>query len=400
MAVKLVQVDISQPLPSINGLGGYSSVSILVMDKHEPLGYLHLPLTAEAISQDELAAHIDARFGKKSHRQEIDESPTDNVFVSVLIPTKDRPESLRRTFDSLAGQDYPYFEIMVVDNNPSTDETRKVVEEYNHRYVLEMRPGCSWARNTAIREARGEIIAFLDDDMIVDPHWLSATVRAFHDTRVMCVTGNVLPAELETEAQELFEFGYGGYSNGFEPLICGPGTTWQSRFYGLYHDLGFVMAFRKSVFDAVGLYDVALGAGTIIGGGEDVDIIHRIVRNGFTVAYAHDALIFHYHRPDMDSLKRQLSGYGRGYIALLTKCMICEPDIRMGLLRRACGYYVNAIIKRVIMRIFGRGKLPIKFIAAEGIGALQGPIAYLISRKRVQRAERSLDLETSVILNR
>ena len=85
------------------------------------------------------------------------------------------------------------------------------------RYVREPRPGLDWARNRAIAEARGDVIAFTDDDVAVDPGWIRALVAAFgSDETVAAVTGLVLPAELETEAQVLFER-YRSFSRGFVP---------------------------------------------------------------------------------------------------------------------------------------------------------------------------------------
>ena len=111
----------------------------------------------------------------------------------------------------------------MVDNCPSNDEAEKLVARYGFRYALEPHPGHSWARNKAVAECRGEILAFMDDDMIADPHWLSAIVKTFEDPQIMCATGLVLPTELETPAQILFEEGFGGFSNGREPKCFGAG---------------------------------------------------------------------------------------------------------------------------------------------------------------------------------
>ena len=86
----------------------------------------------------------------------------------------------------------------------------------NVQYVHEPRPGLNWARNRAILEAHGEIIAYTDDDVVVDSRWVSALVRIFSENpEVMAMTGWVVPYEIETEAQFLFEE-YGGFGRGFE----------------------------------------------------------------------------------------------------------------------------------------------------------------------------------------
>lgn len=315
------------------------------------------------------------------------ENPEDTAsyapLVSVGICTRDRTDLLRLALDSLLRQDYSRFEVVVVDNCPSNDDTKRLVADYGLRYTIEPHPGHSWARNRTITECRGEILAFMDDDMIADPRWLSATVEAFADPEVMCVTGLVLPTELETTAQKLFENGYGGYSNGLEPMRFGPDTAWKNGLYGLCHDVGPMMAFRRSVFDKIGVFDVALGAP--VGGAEDIDILHRVARAGCGMAYVPQALRLHQHRRDCDGLRRQLAGYGQAYIALLTKCFMFEPDLRLRILKRTVGYGVHGILKPLGLAAIGRSQLPACFALAEGLGALQGTWAYLRSVRRVRR---------------
>ena len=85
-------------------------------------------------------------------------------------------EERRRKNDAIAQMSVPASEVLVVDNAPSSDATERLVREHypGVRYVLEPRPGLDWARNRAIAEARSEIIAFTDDDVIVDRNWVSA----------------------------------------------------------------------------------------------------------------------------------------------------------------------------------------------------------------------------------
>lgn len=97
-------------------------------------------------------------------------------------------------------------ELLVVDNNPSSDATRRLVGQHPAiRYVRENRPGLDAARNRALREATHDIIALTDDDAVVEPEWLDGLCQNFADPQVLCVTGLTMPIELETEAQEFFE---------------------------------------------------------------------------------------------------------------------------------------------------------------------------------------------------
>lgn len=107
------------------------------------------------------------------------------MIVTVAICTFNRAESLRRTLESLAAMQVPsalVWELIIVNNN-STDHTDAIIEKYRERLPLrrefERRPGLSNARNRAIDLARGEYIVWTDDDVVVDPGWLTAYVEAF-----------------------------------------------------------------------------------------------------------------------------------------------------------------------------------------------------------------------------
>ena len=170
-------------------------------------------------------------------------------LVTVAVCTRDRTAQLAGCLDSLGRLDYPALDVLVVDNAPSDPATARLVgERYPQvRYVCEPRPGLNWARNRAIAEARGEIIAYTDDDVVVDPGWVRALAHVFaQHPEVMAVTGLVVPYELETEAQMFFER-YGGFGRGFErkwyPVdrqssgqlteYIRTGTLWHRSEYGL-----------------------------------------------------------------------------------------------------------------------------------------------------------------------
>jgi hypothetical protein len=121
--------------------------------------------------------------------------------VSVIIPTFNRPRTLRATLKTLIEQDFDHseYEILVVDNN-STDDTPAVVRELQARspvrlrYLHEPRPGVHYARNLAAVNASGRVLYYTDDDMIADRTMLSELYKVFDlDPLVACATGRVLP---------------------------------------------------------------------------------------------------------------------------------------------------------------------------------------------------------------
>src|SRR5215470_3907373 len=121
--------------------------------------------------------------------------------LSVLICTYNRCQTLAATLESVAAQVVPPslgWEILVIDNN-SSDETRRVVEEFQGRfsnrirYLFEPEQGLSHARNAGIREAKGEILAFFDDDELADAHWLQNLTANLHSGEWAGAGGKVLP---------------------------------------------------------------------------------------------------------------------------------------------------------------------------------------------------------------
>jgi hypothetical protein len=143
--------------------------------------------------------------------------------ISLVICTRDRPQDLDRCLASLPSQNRRPDQVVVVDNASRTDETRQVTERHGVVYVREDRPGLDIARNRGAAVSRGDIVAYTDDDTVLHPCWLRQIEDAFDAKEIWSVTGLVLPAELETEAQCLFEkvwsFGRGLQRRDFGPLF-------------------------------------------------------------------------------------------------------------------------------------------------------------------------------------
>lgn len=120
-------------------------------------------------------------------------------MLSVIIPTRNRAPLLRLALQSLAAQTLPTerFEVLVVDNG-STDSTRQVVEEHQGqlrelRYFFDPTPGLHVGRHRGLREARGEVLVYADDDIEATPTWLAAIEECFGSPGVAMVGGNNYP---------------------------------------------------------------------------------------------------------------------------------------------------------------------------------------------------------------
>lgn len=121
------------------------------------------------------------------------------IILSIVIPTKNRAELLRSVLESIEKQkaDRNSFEVIIVDNG-SADRTKEVVQEYqkknkNYRYFYDARPGLHVGRNKGLLESRGDLVGYLDDDVILFPDWINTVLKAFEDEEVMYVGGSVIP---------------------------------------------------------------------------------------------------------------------------------------------------------------------------------------------------------------
>jgi len=268
---------------------------------------------------------------------ERDEVLRDAPFMSVLIPTRERPERLERCLRSILDSEYPRsrFEILVVDNRPETTDTFDLIERMRGEfpqlvYVREERSGSASARNAGLREAKSELVAFTDDDVVVDRHWLTEIARAFGAADVDCVSGLLIPMELETPAQVWFEQ-YGGFSRGFarrlydldEHRLPTPLYPYTAGVFGT----GNNMAFRRSVLREIGDFDPALGNGTPALGGVDSEVLLRTILKGHRIAYEPRAFVYHLHRRDYAGLHRQIYAYGAGLTAYMLKTLLANPRL-------------------------------------------------------------------------
>ncbi len=314
--------------------------------------------------------------------------------VSVVVCTRNRPEHLVKCLRSLQNLSQPSHEILVVDNAPSSDTTRQLVAQMpGIRYVLEPRPGLSVARNTGIRQSTGNIIAFTDDDVIVHPDWITRLQQGFQNPKVMVVTGLMLPAELETEAQLIFHRGYGGPSWEYRTL------TFDTQFFKeMKHrgvpvwriGAGANMAFRRKVFELIGDFDARLGAGAS-GCSEDSELWYRVLAEGWLCRYEPTSVVFHCHRRELNSLEQQMYQYMRGHVvALLVQFAKYK---HWGNLRRLC-----VSLPRYYSRLFLRGlpngfKQRYSMLFAEILGCLAGVKFYLKNRSSSKFLDNNSKLE-------
>lgn len=301
--------------------------------------------------------------------------------ISVIVCTRDRPHALAGCLQSLARLDYPIYEVIIVDNAPRDDQTARLVAETPFRYVREDRPGLDWARNRGAAEASYDLIAYTDDDVQVCPGWLRGIATAFADPTVMAVTGLVLPLELETPAQRLFEQ-YSGMGKGEQPRTFRREQMQPGELIAVHHvGVGANMAFRRRVFEISGGFDPALDVGTPAAGGGDLDMFHRVLIAGLTLRYEPTAIVRHRHRREMAALRRQLYQNGRSFGVHLLKIWHNKTVSRWETVLFAARWLGGWLLARLFQRLIGRLDFPLGLVWAELWGALHAPWAYWATYK-------------------
>jgi GT2 family glycosyltransferase len=344
--IKLAMIDVEECPESIVA-GDYGAVWALVCEYGRPRGMIRVPFIDGVATRAQLSAAIDSLPAAPRVPASTPPLDSDLPSISVVIPSLlARADGLEACLRSLAEVDYPDYEVIVVDNRPAGAEP---VQLPGVRVVRETRPGISAARNAGLAEANGDVIAFTDDDVEVDPGWLRAIGRRFveHPDEA-CVTGLALPSELETPAQVALEEYYGGFGpRTFEAVshriraprgssLVGTATVDAigddgsvRRSFSLYaagsFGAGANMAFRVGALRELGGFDAALGAGTDTHGGEDLVMFARLAWRGHAVGFAPAAIVHHTHRRDEAALERQIRGYGVGYGALLMALVLEDP---------------------------------------------------------------------------
>ncbi|MGD1896158.1 MAG: glycosyltransferase family 2 protein [Phormidesmis sp.] len=215
-------------------------------------------------------------------------------LISAIICTHNREQYLGAAIDSLLTQTMDRYEIIVVDN-ASTDGTAAIAKSRTHdskvRYVHEATLGLSVARNRGAEEAKGEILAYLDDDAEASPGWLAALLRVFDENEKIAIAGGKVTLIWPPNAQpprwlsDDLASGLGAYDLGDKlTYIQQPSLTPRGLNY----------AVRKSFLNAVGGFDTHLGrVGKNLLSNEEQQLTRLALERGQQVAYVPDALAAH-----------------------------------------------------------------------------------------------------------
>ncbi|RZT85065.1 glycosyl transferase family 2 [Pseudonocardia sediminis] len=385
----------------------FVAARLLVTAGGVPVGQVDVPLRAGAASPAAVAAAVAAGTGATPDPAP---PPVSDEPLTVVVATRDRPGSVDRCVRAILAGDHPAVTVLVVDNDPPDDRTEQVVrridtEMYAGRpspvhYVREMRRGASAGRNRGLLDARTPVVAFTDDDTEPDRSWASRISGAFAaDPELTGISGPVLAARLGTPQEQAADTAL-AWNKGYEPrrfsLDEPPEDSAVFPFSPGLFGIGANMAVRRDAVLRLGSFDEALGPGAETRGGEDIELLVRIVLDGQVLGYVPSAFVWHHHRPGDDELRAQMRGYALGLGAFLGKVAL-DPRARAVALRRAPA--ALARLRHVIRRESGedagggsdaaRDALPSGAGRRKLRGLLSGPVLYVRARRRVRDSDGS-----------
>jgi GT2 family glycosyltransferase len=429
--LRVLDIELSEPLPIIGPASTIAGVPfgrarVLVRIHSWPIGFVDLEYPPEGISAGSLAAAVEAELGARIRSHLAGDSMSGTAVISprgipelgepgclearretlrappsasVVVPTVDRPEALRRCLHDLLDQSYPNFEILVVDNAPGQSGADLVVSSLDSRglalrYLVESKRGASRARNRGLHEAQGEIVAFVDGDVRVDRSWLAAIATSISrpadgGSRVSCVTGAILPADLETPAQQWMEE-WGGYFKGFDRRTFdlrdhrtgSPLYPFAAAVFGSGAGMAFVAADLRDL----GGFDLALGGGTPSRSGEDLAVFLDLITSGHTLVYEPGAIVWHPHPASEALFRSTLRSYGTGLTSYLIRHATRHPWDAVKIaaaIPAAVNYFFRADSAHNSRR---SASFPSGLWKDEIAGMIRGPFAYAAGRVRVRRS--------------
>lgn len=421
-----LDIDLAEDVPDISSrtaVGDAHCAWLLVRTHGLAVGVVTMAIPPEGLSRTEVLASVTEALGTElrarlgvpttatssstskdpsesaappvsAHQGTVDRTASITAVVCTRGHPEARPTALQECLESLVAQRYQHFSILVIDNAPTDNVTRGVVETFlkapvSVKYLVERRPGLSWARNRALEAVGSEVVAWIDDDEVADANWLSELARGFRDhDEATAVSGMMLPAELDLPAQVWFEqWGSRQRHRGFVSVIFSTSNaSIRSPFYPFPpFGHGGNMAMRVDALRAIGGFDPALGTGTVSMGAEDTRIFTDLLCAGGAIVFQPSAITHHFHRPRKDELRRQIFGYGAGTTAYYAALLLSRPRTIWPILRLvpvACRDLLGSDSPR---RSNLPGDFPADLRRAYWGGLASGPVRYLWARQRARR---------------
>jgi GT2 family glycosyltransferase len=396
MATRLLDLELSNgsPLPDVPLR--YGRIRLLVQLHGIPLGFVDVENSRGALDSSELSGTALRYLERQTWAATLgrslpiaDAESGERPPVTVVVTGTATGRRLERCLTAIAAQLSPADELFLVDTTGLDGEAFAVARRTGARLVDADRRGRTAAWNRGLRESRTPVVAFTDDRCLPDPGWLESILSGF-SSGIDAVTGLVVPAELETHAQEVFENGFAGLGMGFETVLHSS-RTGRIPYYPRYYGVGCNMAFRRETLERLGGFDPAVEAR---GGGlgAEADALQRLIESGASVAYRPRAIVRRTHARANRALRRELYADARAESAALAAAFGRAAGADRW---RVASAYWRLIWSRhaavLVRRAFRRGDPPRRCLLAGLRGGLVGPVAYATSRifRRSRAADRS-----------
>lgn len=289
-------------------------------------------------------------------------------LVTILVCTKDRPDLLRQCLQSLKDLDFDSFEVVVVDNGSKDFQIPDIATTFPIRYFRQPVAGISFARNSILRFCAGEFVALIDDDAIAHRDWLKSAMKPMADPSVGCVTGRILPLQINSDWQQRY------YEEGWLPSLDSEKSFTLSSYdpFDTPAGAGTNIVARKSILLECGFPEF-FGAGTAVGAEDDHYLFYKILRLGWKIQYDPNSIVYHPYPDTREQyeylVKRSISSRG----AYIFRFLLGESGYRWRTLRHIFSKLVRP----------GTRRLPMGMKPRTG-GFVRGGIALLRSLRQVK----------------
>lgn len=251
------------------------------------------------------------------------------LSISIIIPCLNEEKNIGKCIDSIKNQKYSgELEVIAVDND-SVDDTAKIIKEKGVILAYAENSGPAATKNAGVKLAKGDIIVFIDADCIAHSEWLTNMIMPFSDSSVGCVAGEIFSFEPKTEIEKfLIQKKHLSQSvNISHPFLPYAATA--------------NAAYRKEVFEHIGLFDESL----LIG--EDADMSWRMqLDTNYKLRYLYQAAVYHPHETRIKTLFKQKQRHAYGAVALYKKYRRFWPEQHKSLKKIYWEY--SSIIKRLL----------------------------------------------------
>ncbi|MBN2482448.1 MAG: glycosyltransferase [Bacteroidales bacterium] len=227
------------------------------------------------------------------------------MYYSVVVPTFSRPDEVKELLDSLVGQDYKEFEVIIADGSPD-DTVKNVTVNYNRhlklQHIHEKGMGISESRNLGVQHAKGDYVVFFDSDCVI-PHGYFTTVNKHLSADPVDAYGG------PDKADETFSHKQKAISYAMTSFYSTGGIRGRKNHLGRYHPRSFNMGIKRDVFNKV-------GGSSNLKVSEDIDLSMRLHQEGYSIALIEEAFVFHKRRSTFYKFFRQVFSFGCGRVDL------------------------------------------------------------------------------------